>query len=74
MLPCVQDYLLAHPAPTLKCSPQDAQADYLHPRFESLTAPTADDLAALAERLESGDAAWRLAWRAHDCTGGRWSR
>jgi len=65
VLPCVQDYLLAHPAPTLKCSPQDVQADYLHPRFESLTAPTAGELAALAERLEGGDAAWGLAWRTH---------
>jgi len=63
LMPCVQDYLLAHPAPTLKVSPLAAAADYLHPRFGALVAPTAAELDELAARLGPGDPAWRAAWQ-----------
>ncbi|QCP48648.1 2-succinyl-5-enolpyruvyl-6-hydroxy-3-cyclohexene-1-carboxylic-acid synthase [Trinickia violacea] len=63
VMPQVQNYLLAHRVPTLKVSMLPAAADYLHPSFVPLVAPSPALLDALAERLAPGDEKWRMAWR-----------
>ncbi|MGV2289571.1 2-succinyl-5-enolpyruvyl-6-hydroxy-3-cyclohexene-1-carboxylic-acid synthase [Trinickia sp. YCB016] len=63
VMPQVQNYLLAHRVPTLKVSTLPADADYLHPSFVPLVAPSPVLLDALAERLAPGDDKWRTAWR-----------
>ena len=63
VMPAVQQYLLAHPCPTLKIARVRHARDYLHPRFESLVAPSRATLLALARALDGGDPAWRATWQ-----------
>lgn len=63
VMPAVQQYLLAHPCPTLKVGRVRRERDYLHPRFESLVAPSRATLLALAHALDGGNPGWRAAWQ-----------
>lgn len=63
VLPQVQNYLLAHPVPTVKVSTLPAAVDYLHPSLTGFVSPAPTTLGALADLLAPGDAAWRSAWR-----------
>jgi 2-succinyl-5-enolpyruvyl-6-hydroxy-3-cyclohexene-1-carboxylate synthase len=63
VMPVVQDYLEAHPCPTIKVSAARRERDYLHPDFEPLVAPTRDELRELAAALAGGDERWRRAWQ-----------
>jgi len=64
VMPVVQDYLEAHPCPTIKVSAARRERDYLHPRFEPLIGPVRAELRELAAALADGDERWRREWQA----------
>ncbi|RDU96743.1 2-succinyl-5-enolpyruvyl-6-hydroxy-3-cyclohexene-1-carboxylic-acid synthase [Trinickia dinghuensis] len=64
VMPAVQRYLLAHPCATLKVSRVPCSADYLHPHFEALVAPTRAVLLETANEFSGGNPHWLAAWQA----------
>jgi 2-succinyl-5-enolpyruvyl-6-hydroxy-3-cyclohexene-1-carboxylate synthase len=62
VMPAVQNYLLAHPCPTIRMSRTAIERDFLHSSFAPLVAPDASELDALADALAPGDSRWRDQW------------
>lgn len=63
VLPPVQDYLLAHPCPTIRVSRTAIERDFLHASFAPLVSPNEAELDSLADVLALGDAGWLAGWQ-----------
>lgn len=62
VLPLLNDYLLAHPCPTVKVFDRAAERDFLHPSFELLVRPTVQVLDELAFAIGEGSREWQQQW------------